>query len=318
MSNPWFKRRKICPACSSEKFRTIYNSPYDEGPVKNYLVDFYSPQGLVEFEYLDGASYFLCECDVCGLIFQRDIPNDILIERLYEHWIDPEKVFPQRQKEDHLKHLPGYAQEIMQIIAHINREPSSLCFFDFGMGWGEWALMAKAFRCDSYGTELSLERVKYARTNGIKIIEWEEIPQYQFDFINTEQVFEHIPEPLQVLRHLKTALKPDGILKIRVPDANDIERRLKIMDWKAPKGSRDSLNPVAPLEHINCFRRASIVRMAKEADMEEVLIPLKVQYRYITDWSKPKRIVKNILLPIYRNLLKKQNHVFLRNIQQNN
>ena len=315
MSNLWFERRKKCPACASDRFRTIYKSQYDEGPVKDYLVDFYSPQGMVEFEYLDGANYILCECAVCCLIFQRDIPNDILMERLYEHWIDPKKVFGQDQEQVCLEYYLSYAQEIMQIIAYIGKKPSSLCFFDFGMGWGKWALMAKAFGCDSYGAELSLERVEYAKTNGIKIIKWEEIPQRRFDFINTEQVFEHIPEPLQALCHLKTALKTDGILKISVPSANDIDRRLKIMDWKIPKGSRNSLNPVAPLEHINCFRRASLVKMASEAEMEEVFIPVKVQYRHTTDWSKPKRIAKNILLSIYRNLLKKQNYIFLRNIK---
>jgi len=75
MSNPWFERREECPACGSCIFRIIYQSHYDESPVKDYLVNFYSPQGMVEFNYLNGATYVLCECDVCGLIFQRDIPN---------------------------------------------------------------------------------------------------------------------------------------------------------------------------------------------------------------------------------------------------
>jgi len=316
MSNSWFETREKCPACASGRFRTIYESQYNEPPVKDYLVDFYSPQGMVEFKYLNGATYVLCECNVCGSIFQRDIPNDTLMERLYEHWIDPEKTFIQNEKQDGLGYYSYYAQEIMQIISYFRKEPSSLCFFDFGMGWGKWALMAKAFGCGSYGAELSLKRIEYAKANGIKVIKWEEISQYRFDFINTEQVFEHIPEPLQTLRHLKTALKTNGILKVSVPTANNIQRRLKIMDWKAQKGSKKSLNPVAPLEHINFFRRASLVKMASEAEMEEVFIPAIVQYRHITDWSGPKRIAKNILLPIYRNLLKKQNYIFLRNIQQ--
>jgi 2-polyprenyl-3-methyl-5-hydroxy-6-metoxy-1,4-benzoquinol methylase len=315
MSNPWFERREECPACTSGRFRTIYQSQYDEPPVKDYLVDFYSPQGMVEFEYLNGAAYVLCECNVCGLIFQRDIPNSALMERLYEHWINPQKAFIQAQKEDDLGYYSHYAQEVMQIISYFEKEPSSLSFFDFGMGWGKWALMAKAFGCDSYGTELSLERIEHAKKNGIKVVKWEEIPQYCFDFINTEQVFEHIPEPLQTLRHLKTSVKTNGILKISVPDTNDIERKLKIMDWKAPKFTKNSLNPIAPLEHINCFRRLSLVKMASGAEMEEVFIPIKVQYRYMTDWSGSRRIAKNILLPIYRNLLKKQNYIFLRSIQ---
>lgn len=315
MINPWFERRSECPACASGRFRTIYQSQYDEPPIKDYLVNFYSPQGRVEFEYLDGAMYVLNECDVCGLIFQKDIPNDTLMERLYEYWIDSKKVFSQHQKQDGLGYYLYYAQEIAQVISYFNKLPSSLRFFDFGMGWGKWALMAKAFGCDSYGAELSVERLEYAKANGIKIILWDVIPKYKFDFINTEQVFEHLSKPLQTLRHLKKALKANGILKISVPTANDIDRRLKIMDWASPKDSKYSLNPVAPLEHINFFRRSSLVKMAKEAGMEEIYIPIKTQYRYSTDWCGPKRMAKNVLLPIFRNFLKKQNYIFLRNIQ---
>jgi 2-polyprenyl-3-methyl-5-hydroxy-6-metoxy-1,4-benzoquinol methylase len=310
----WFNRRIACPACTSDRFKTIYQSQYDRSPIRDYLVDFYSPQGTVEFEYLNGATYILCECEECNLVFQQDIPNENFMERLYEHWIDPKLVFIQNQQHEYLEYYSDYAQEIMQIIGYFRQKPSSLSFFDFGMGWAKWSIMAKAFGCDSYGTELSLERIKYAESNGIKIIKFDEIPNNKFDFINTEQVFEHIPKPLQTLCHLKTALKPNGILKISVPPGNDIQRLLKIMDWTAPKGSKNSLNPVAPLEHINCFRRSSIIKMASEAGMEEVSIPMQLQYSYTTSWTNPKKIIKNLLRPIYRNLLAQQNYVFLRNI----
>ena len=56
------------------------------------------------------------------------------------------------------------------------------------------------------------------------------------------------------------------------------------MDWKAPKNSRNSLNPVAPLEHINCFRRKSLIKMAAIAGMEEVVIPMSIQYAYTSNW----------------------------------
>lgn len=316
MSNRWFERRKECPACTSVGFKTIYQSRYEEPPIRDYLVEFYSPQGAVEFEYLSEATYVLCECDVCGLIFQRDIPNEVLMEKLYGHWIDPQKALIRHQKQDDIGYHSHNAQEIMQIISYLRKKPSSIRFFDFGMGWGEWALMAKAFGCESYGADLSLDRREHAQSNGIKVVMWDEIPQYRFDFINTEQVFEHIPDPLRTLLHLRTALKTDGILKISVPNANDIKRRLRIMDWKARRESKNSLIPVAPLEHINCFRMSSLLKMASEAQMEVVFIPLSVQYRHVTNWSGAKGIAKNILLPIYRNLLKR-NWILLRNMQQN-
>ncbi|OQB30073.1 MAG: Methyltransferase domain protein [Bacteroidetes bacterium ADurb.Bin174] len=315
MGNPWFIKRDECPACASGNCKTIYQAEYDKPPIKDYLTAFYLPQGVVEFEYLEGATYMLVECSSCGMIFQKYIPNEFLMAKLYDQWIDSQKAFSSNRYGKGLGYYAGYAQEIMQLIAYFGENPSALSFLDFGMGWGNWALMAKAFGCDSVGLELSKERIENAKLNAIKVIAWDEITRHRFDFINTEQVFEHIPEPLQTLRYLKSSLKKDGMIKISVPSANDINRRLKIMDWQAQKGARNCLNAVAPLEHINCFRRTSLVVMANKAGMEEVIIPIKLQYRYSTDWSSAGKIVRNILRPIYRNILEKQNYLFFRNIQ---
>ena len=107
--------------------------------------------------------------------------------------------------------------------------------------------MAKAFVCDSYGTELSETRIKYAKSHGIKVITWDEIPNHSFDLINAERVFEHISEPLESLFHLKKSLKSGGLIKISVANGGNIKRGLRIADWTAPKGSRNSVNPVSPL-----------------------------------------------------------------------
>jgi 2-polyprenyl-3-methyl-5-hydroxy-6-metoxy-1,4-benzoquinol methylase len=310
--NSNFIIRRTCPACASGKVGMIYQGPLDEPPISEYLKNFYTPTGRIELEYLRGAFYTLYECQDCTLIFQREIPGDEFMERLYEYWIDPQISFDLRQQKSGLDYYAYYAQEIMQIISFLKKPVSDLAFFDFGMGWGKWALMAKAFGVDVFGSELSRPRIEYVKSNGLKVIEWDAIPMYQFDFINTEQVFEHIGEPLKTLRHLKKALRPDGIIKISVPTANDIKRRLKIMDWKSPKGSKNSLNPVAPLEHINFYRRKSIVTMARAAGLKEVFLPMKDQFRYSCNWGGLKNISKNLLNPIYRNILRKQNYLFFR------
>ena len=71
------------------------------------------------------------------MIFQKEIPNDLLMEILYEKWLDPKKLFEQRQKTDDLCIYSQYAQEILTIIAYLRQVPSELSFLDFGMGLGE-------------------------------------------------------------------------------------------------------------------------------------------------------------------------------------
>lgn len=310
-TDSWFDQREKCPICHSSQFRLVHAAAFDQPPLRDYFKH-YDEIGGVEFDILQGADYRLCECAQCRGLFQQNIPNDALMARLYEHWIDPEKARERHRQQNHLDLYAHHAQEILQLIAYFRRRPAELAFFDFGMGWGQWLLMAKAFGCQTAGAELSEARINHAHANGLKTITWDEIPGQQFDFINTEQVFEHIPEPLETLRHLKKALKPGGLIKISVPDAEGIDRRLEIMDWQAPRKHRNSLNAVAPLEHINCYRRESFAVMAAQASMEEVALPLRLQYKYWFAWGKPARIAKNLVLPIYRNVLKTQNYVLLR------
>ena len=309
----YFNIRTHCPACESTDLNDLYQNSFDQDPVKSYLSEFYSQQGKVEFEYLKNSTYHLVKCNQCELVYQKEIANDELMERLYEIWIDP-KIAKQHREEFHdLTRYAYYAQEIMQLIAHFGKNPAEIKVFDFGMGWAEWAMMAKGFGCQSYGAELSQERIDHAEKNGVKVISWDSFPDYEMDFINTEQVFEHLPEPLETLKHLKSALKPQGIIKISVPNAVNIDQRIEKMDWNAEKGTKFSLNPVSPLEHINCYQVKSITTMAQCANLKQISPDMGAQYKYTTDWSAPKKILKNILLPPYRKFLNRQNYIYLQN-----
>ena len=313
MSNPYFTMRDACPVCGASKTARLYSAAYTSPPLSDFLQSFYAPVGPgIEFEYLDGANYTLDECLDCGLVFQVGVPNDALMHILYERWIDPQTVFQRHEKSDDLQLHAYYAKEIMQIIGYFNRSPSELKVFDFAMGWGKWARLAGAFGCQAYGAELAESRRQFARSNGIRIVDWDEIPKHRFDFINTEQVFEHIPDPTETLRRLAKALNPGGLIKISVPNGSDIKRRLKVMDWTAPSGSRNSLNAVSPLEHINCFHRRALFTLAQAAGLEPVFLPLSLQYAYSTNWKLVTPFLKNLLIPIYTSVLRRGTYQYFR------
>lgn len=119
------------------------------------------------------------------------------------------------------------------------------------------------------------------------MISWDEVPHNQFDFINTEQVFEHIPDPLGTMRHLSQAMKPNGIIKISIPNGNNIAHKLKVMDWDAKRKAKDSLMVITPLEHINCYRTKSILTMGKKCGLENVDIPFTyIGFRSAKDFLK--------------------------------
>ena len=81
MSSDCFELRDRCPACNSTNFKQIHKSAYKQPPIINYLNEFYGPLEEVDLNCLTDATYSLCLCNDCDLIFQKEIPNDFLMDR---------------------------------------------------------------------------------------------------------------------------------------------------------------------------------------------------------------------------------------------
>lgn len=261
----FFKNRDACPVCASKSHQTLFATRYTQPPLREFILNYYAQQGAPDSDCLEGANYILEECNDCGLIYQKEVPNDLLMAKLYEEWINPHTNIENHSKTDDANYFSVYAHEIMRILAYYNRAPSGIKVLDYGMGLAKWALMAKAFGCDVYGTEIAAVKILRAQECGIKVIELSDDKNSEYDFINVDQVIEHLRDPLDTLIALKKHLKPDGIIKVCVPDGGDIKKRLKVMDWNAPRWSNDSLLSIHPLEHINCFNRGSLAKLVDNA-----------------------------------------------------
>ena len=310
-NNNLLLKRQACPVCKSQKLKDIYSSSYKFTPIHNYISNAYGKN--CDTSQIQENIYSLLQCQKCDLIFQEYIPSPELMNQLYET-----SCSPHFYSGHNISYYTIYTQDIIQLLSFLGKAPTKVKILDFGMGWGRWALMAKAFGCDVYGTELSLQRLKYAESNGIKALTWDEIPDVSFDFINTDQVVEHLAYPVEVIEYLTKSLQPDGIIKICVPNSFGIRFRLKYMDWEAPKGSIKSLNPVAPLEHINCFYRKSMLELARVVGLKEVKVPLLMQYQCSTLWNSPKKILRNLAMPIYRNVFGLQNYYLFQLLKGEN
>ena len=265
--NEHFQERIECPCCGSATASELCRNSYTENPLREYLLNFYGPQGGVDFYFLEDQDFILMECRDCGLIYQKEIPNGSLMSRLYEKWIDPVKSFELHEKNRDIRYFARLSSEIINIVKLFDRPPRSLSFLDYSMGWGHWCRIAQSFGCNVHGTEFSNSKATYARSTGVTVIDTDEIPFHRYDFINAEQVFEHLPEIRSTLSFLAGSLKPKGILKIAVPNGWNIKERLKTWDWSAGKGTPNSLNAVAPLEHINCFHHNSLVTLGKSCGL---------------------------------------------------
>ena len=262
-----FQSRRHCPLCQSENRTTLLDLPFTNEQLSAYIEVFY--QGKVPLKRLKSGSYRVLQCRDCHFIYQDQILNRQGMQALYLDWVDHVGSLNKKQKAK-VRLYRQYAMQVQSLARLLPNRPHQVCVLDYGMGWGYWSRMAQAHGYEVYGYELSTQRCEHARAMGVDVIE--ELPEAgsHYDCIYVNQVFEHLPDPLDSLQSLCARLKPGGLVYIRVPDGRGIVDWLKSRDWSP------DLDAIHPFEHINCFTRKSLIAFAAKAGLKPVNMPLRL------------------------------------------
>ena len=289
---PAFDRRDSCPACGGTSGRPLLDLAFDRPPISTYLADFYA--GRVSPDQLDDGRFVVVDCPACGLLYQRDVPGPELLGYVYDDAvpIDPADGRAARG----LTERRQYAFQVEEMLKYFGRHPAEIAVLDYGMGWGNWLQMAQAYGCRASGAELSTVRAE-AAAPGVEVVAPGEIPAEQFDFVNTEQVFEHLTEPATTGARLAAALRPGGILRISVPNGASVRELLNAPDFSAPKGTAKSLNAIAPLEHVNCFTHDALVHFASTLGLELMHYPTR---QFLDPWERVRFAASALLHTVRR------------------
>ena len=204
-----------------------------------------------------GADFEVVQCGRCTFIRQQQILNDLGMSKLYNEWISADSSLMKKQASD-ISLYAGYARQVEAIGGLLKRKPADVKVLDFGMGWGHWCRMAMAYGYEVYGFEIASDRLAYARKFGLQVTgDKADLAGERFDFINSEQVFEHVPRPRTDLDYLVSKLNRGGILRISVPNGSGVADVVKRPNW------RPTHDAIHPLEHINCFTNKTLIYLAK-------------------------------------------------------
>lgn len=312
-----FEAREACPVCGLDAAETVYSTPFGEGGVGRFVRDYYHIDPAV----LREAPYELQHCPRCALVFQHYVGGAELLTDLYSDWVD-EPEDPERDIATYRAEIGAVmesrdAHELMAASSYLGRPLEGMKTLDYGMGWALWARIAARLGCESYGSDLAQPRMDYAARQGVRTVTDEEIQAHRFDFINTEQVFEHVPQPLDLLERLASALAPGGVVKISVPSGERIDGLIESLRAGTYEGDRETIIPVQPLEHLNCFRRASVQAMAERAGLETVRPGPWHGYAFLRRLgtihpARPKKALKELARPWYQYRNPANLYVWLR------
>jgi 2-polyprenyl-3-methyl-5-hydroxy-6-metoxy-1,4-benzoquinol methylase len=264
-----FVQREACPLCGSKSQQLLCDFAFDEAPMAAFLEDFYGGR-LAPAELTDGR-YRIKRCAECSFIFQDRILNAAGMQRLYQDWVDQASSLQKKRsaKAQRFRQYAGQARTLMRLF---DKPPQQTRVLDYGMGWGYWCRMVQAHGFDVSGYELSASRRAHAQRLGVPVFDKLEQAGDKFDFIYANQVFEHLPDPRQALHELCRYLHADGIVYLRVPDGRDVLRRLRRDGWSP------DLDAIHPLEHINCFTRATLILLAASVGLRPFHAPLRLEW----------------------------------------
>lgn len=271
--NKYFDQRIKCPICLSDKTKKVFDKPFLNKEIIDFIDNYY--KNKIPHFVFENTNYSIKKCLNCTGLFQEYIFNNSYMGELYENWISKKDSL--KKKEDFSAYnFSRYVNDLEKLSLYLKKKPKDISILEYGMGWGYWSRIANSMNFDVSGFEVSQSRINYASKNNIKIISnIDNLKNFSFDFIYSFAVFEHISNPYEMLKSLKSLLNEKGLIYIYVPNGIFAENKFN-KSWRA---SKDSLHP---LEHINCFNRKSIRILAQKLN-------LKIKY--------------NVFYPRYKNLL---------------
>src|SRR4030043_1433227 len=245
--------RPNCCICNCKEKSILFSSDFVNPVIWNFLDSYYCHR--IDKDILLDQRYEVAKCKKWGFIWQTYILDEQGMKQLYDEWISKEHSLHKKSKAG-IDFYFGYAKDVGTISILLKKNPHQIQVLDYGMGWGYWCMMAQAFGYNVHGMELSINRQQFAKVHGINVISnISDLPE-PVDYINCDQVMEHIPDPFVSLKEITRFLMPGGIIKITVPDGKRIEKQITSTHWIPAK------NAIHPLEHINCFTHKSLVAFA--------------------------------------------------------
>jgi SAM-dependent methyltransferase len=220
--------------------------------------------------------FLVYECSSCTGRFVADRPEHI--EKVEDETADvfasPERVARQRA---HFawKRIFDDNDYPYSLIPLIERWSPGKRVLDLGCGASQLLPMLMKRGYDAVGFEGDPARAQVARENGVTIIsgDWRKIGDIvganKFDCVVSDQVFEHMLDPVGTLRSLKSVLSDGGVLIFRFPNEGSWRRQVELT-WARIRGNKRPLSYF--VDHWNYFNERAARTCFSTADYEVLRI----------------------------------------------
>jgi 2-polyprenyl-3-methyl-5-hydroxy-6-metoxy-1,4-benzoquinol methylase len=188
-------------------------------------------------------------CTSCGLLSSSPIPSSRQIEDHYREKFHVGNYETLRRYASQYRHV---YEQMANWVAPKQGER----MLDVGCFTGDLIDVLRGRGADAYGLELQPEAVQIAQERMPGRVFQADVhgsmfPAGPYDTITMMGLIEHVVDPVNFIRRARSLLTPNGRLLLQTPDASSLLARAMRSHWP----------PLAPIEHIHLFTRASMRKL---------------------------------------------------------
>jgi glycosyltransferase involved in cell wall biosynthesis/SAM-dependent methyltransferase len=215
-----------------------------------------------------GAGLRVVRCDDCRFMLLNPQPSDSELEEIYgaDYFLDDEESAAGQLK-------AATARQYLDLISQYRGGEKGGRLLEVGCGRGELLVEAAKAGYDVTGIELSPIAAATAASrlsdvignNGCPVfcstLEEADLQPASFDVCVLADVIEHARDPLEMLRRVRAALKPGGVMLLATPSLDSWSARLLKKNWMEFKP-----------EHLSYFDRNTLRNALFLAGFEQTVV----------------------------------------------
>ena len=284
--------RTSCPI-TGEPAEVIFSRPYSLPALASFVT--HAPLR----EALADKPYEIRSCPASGLVFQTWVMEEAELAGWYSPAKDRE-FFMGKIGEQKLHWFAHLTEEIL-VMRQMIPVPVPVVL-DFGCNWGKWASMALAHGCEVYAVEVNRDAAAFCASRGIKMVTLADLKSLKFDFINVDQVMEHLSDPRTIARELAASLKAGGMMKWSTPHHPKLPGLLRAAESDGTNAVLNpvTLDPLEPLGHVNLFCGTTLEVLGRQVGLQPVQLPFWKWLGAGQLWNIPRQLNRNLTVPIKR------------------
>ena len=284
------KLRTVCPVCAGQP-EPVFSCRYDEPSLNRVLARVPSAKAEIA-RHVFAVDW----CPACNLYYQQLVMEDKDLAELYRTLGGIQDIVNEiaAQKLHWFAHM---AEEILVMRQLLDRPCPKV--LDFGSNWGKWSSMALAYGCDVHAVEVNPVAVEFCASRGIKVLDRSQLKAHRFDFINVDQVLEHVADPRGLAGELAHVLLPSGYMKWSVPGEKALPDKLRLAQRTRQFSvlEADELDALEPLVHINLFSNSALRALGRLVGLKPAQLPFFKWLGAGQLWNMPRQFGRNITLP---------------------